>query len=140
MKNLDPLNTLFNLEVPAESKQELSIALSAPKEIDQQNDYDLARQTLRNLIYKGEGTLDDMINFAKNSEHPRAYEVTGQLIKTMADTAKDLLNIHKQVKDIKGKETSSSAIGTQNNIVFAGSTEDLLKMINKKEDGKTIEQ
>lgn len=138
MKNIEPLNTLFNID-PLVDKN-LPVVQSESKEIDQQNDYDLARQTLRNLIMKGEGTLDDMINFARNSEHPRAYEVAGQLIKTMADTAKDLLNVHKQVKDIKGKESSAAQIGTQNNVVFAGSTEELLKMLNNKSDGKTIEQ
>ena len=46
----------------------------------------------------------------------------------------------KQVKDIKGKESANPQIGTQNNVVFAGSTEDLLKMLNKKDDGKVIEQ
>ena len=139
MKNIDQLNTIFNLDKNTNEEQ-LPISLSKSSEHDQENDYDLARQTLRNLILKGEGTLDDMINFARNSEHPRAYEVTGQLIKTMADTAKDLLNIHKQVKDIKGKESANPQIGTQNNVVFAGSTEDLLKMLNKKDDGKVIEQ
>ena len=138
MKNIEQLNDLFNLPV-AEKSKDLPLAISN-NELDQQNDYDLARDTLRKLIQKGEGTLYDMINFARNSEHPRAYEVTGQLIKTMADTAKDLLNIHKQVKDIKGKEATSPQIGTQNNVVFAGSTEELLKMLNNKDDGKTIEQ
>jgi len=139
MKDIDQLNSIFNLDKSI-SEEKLPITLSKSSEHDQENDYDLARQTLRNLIIKGEGTLDDMINFARNSEHPRAYEVTGQLIKTMADTAKDLLNIHKQVKDIKGKESANPQIGTQNNVVFAGSTEDLLKMLNKKDDGKVIEQ
>lgn len=139
MKDIDQLNSIFNLDKSI-SEEKLPISLSKSSEHDQENDYDLARQTLRNLIIKGEGTLDDMINFARNSEHPRAYEVTGQLIKTMADTAKDLLNIHKQVKDIKGKESANPQIGTQNNVVFAGSTEDLLKMLNKKDDGKVIEQ
>ena len=139
MKDIDQLNSIFNLDKSI-SEEKLPISLSKSSEHDQENDYDLARQTLRNLIIKGEGTLDDMINFARNSEHPRAYEVTGQLIKTMADTAKDLLNIHKQVKDIKGKESVNPQIGTQNNVVFAGSTEDLLKMLNKKDDGKVIEQ
>jgi len=138
MKNIEQLNTLFNLD-PPNPKEKLPVPVVDNKEMDQQDDYDLARQTLRSLILKGEGTLDDMINFARNSEHPRAYEVTGQLIKTMADTAKDLLNVHKQVKDIKGKENNQQ-IGTQNNVVFAGSTEELLKMLNKKDDGKTIEQ
>jgi len=138
MKNIEQLNTLFNLD-PPNPKEKLPVPVVDNKEMDQQDDYDLARQTLRSLIMKGEGTLDDMINFARNSEHPRAYEVTGQLIKTMADTAKDLLNIHKQVKDIRGKD-STPQIGTQNNVVFAGSTEELLKMLNNKDDGKTIEQ
>lgn len=139
MKNIQPLNDLFNIDPMKTSAG--AVLPSGPVEQDQLNDYDLARQTLRSLIVKGEETLDDIRELAKTSEHPRTYEVAGQLIKTMADTAKDLMNLHKQVKEIKEPtKGSSAAIGTQNNVVFAGSTADLLKMLNNKDDGKTIEQ
>jgi hypothetical protein len=98
-----------------------------------EDDFDQARQTLKNLISKGEQALDGMMDVARQSDHPRAYEVTGQLIKTVADTAKDLLALQKAKKDIQGpEERPQQAIGTQNNIVFAGSTTDLIKALRNK--------
>lgn len=136
MKNMENLNALFNIE----PTQTTALALpSSNREDDKDDDYQLARQTLRKLIIKGEDTLDEMINLAKNSEHPRTYEVAGQLIKTMSDVAKDLLTLQKQIKDIDTPSKNQGQIGNQTNNVFVGSTDELLKLL-KKEDGKTIEQ
>lgn len=136
MKKMDNLNNLFNLP-PSETK-EIVLPVSN-RETEKDDDYQLARHTLRNLIMKGEDTLDEMINLAKNSEHPRTYEVAGQLIKTMSDVAKDLLTIQKQVKEIEAPSKNSNQIGNQTNNVFVGSTEELIKLL-KKEDLKTIDQ
>jgi hypothetical protein len=127
----------------AEKPMELTTipeAMNSNKEIDQEDDYQLARSTLRNLIYKSENTLDDMIELAKNSEHPRTYEVAGQLIKTVSDVAKDLIELQKKVKDLKDGDPISAKNVTNNNVVFAGSTAELFKMLKNKDDGKTIEQ
>lgn len=144
MKDLPKLNDLFNITPIQDENKNLDITevaskLNSNRELDQEDDYQLARDTLRNLIVKGSGTLDDISNLARNSEHPRTYEVTGQIIKTLSDVAKDLLNLQKQMKDIK-EEDPATQIGTQNNIVFAGSTNDLMKLLNKKDDGNTIDQ
>ena len=136
MKNMESLNTLFNI-APVDSS-ELVLPVSN-RENEKDDDYQLARQTLRKIIIKGEDTLDEMINLAKNSEHPRTYEVAGQLIKTMSDVAKDLLHLQKQVKDIETPYKNQGQIGNQTNNVFVGSTDELLKLL-KKDDGKTIEQ
>lgn len=99
------------------------------------DDFDQARTTLRNLIAKGEQALDGMIDVARQSDHPRAYEVTGQLIKTVADTAKDLLALQKARRDLREpEEAKAQQIGTQNNIVFAGSTNELLKALRSKNE------
>ncbi|MGA1047352.1 MAG: terminase small subunit [Minisyncoccia bacterium] len=133
---MENLNALFNIE----PTQTTGLVLpSSNREDDKDDDYQLARQTLRKLIIKGEDTLDEMINLAKNSEHPRTYEVAGQLIKTMSDVAKDLLSLQKQIKDIDTPSKNQGQIGNQTNNVFVGSTDELLKLL-KKEDGKTIEQ
>lgn len=106
---------------------------AAPAPVTVEDDFDQARQTLKNLISKGEQALDGMMDVARQSDHPRAYEVTGQLIKTVAETAKDLLALQKAKKDIQGpEERPQQAIGTQNNIVFAGSTTDLIKALRNK--------
>ena len=139
MKNIPELDKIFDIEpqMPAEN---VPAIISDDKNLDQEDDYQLARTTLRNLIHKSENTLDDMIELAKNSEHPRTYEVAGQLIKTVSDVAKDLIELQKKVKDLKDGEPQSAKNVTNNNVVFAGSTADLFKMLKNKDDGKTIEQ
>ena len=134
MKNL---NDIFNVDpVPDEPGKELIVpaSLNSDKQIDQEDDYQLARQTMRKLIMKSETTLDDLLELSKNSEHPRTYEVAGQFMKTVSDMSKDLLNLQKQVKDLQPEDVSPQRIGTQNNVVFAGSTNELMKMLNGKKN------
>ena len=140
MKNIPELDKIFDIEPQSPMENLPAIAPETSKNIDQEDDYQLARSTLRNLIYKSENTLDDMIELAKNSEHPRTYEVAGQLIKTVSDVAKDLIELQKKVKDLKDGDPISAKNVTNNNVVFAGSTADLFKMLKNKDDGKTIEQ
>lgn len=140
MKNIPELDKLFDIESQPIAENLPVIAPETGKNIDQEDDYQLARSTLRNLIYKSENTLDDMIELAKNSEHPRTYEVAGQLIKTVSDVAKDLIELQKKVKDLKDGDPVSAKNVTNNNVVFAGSTAELFKMLKNKDDGKTIEQ
>lgn len=139
MKNIPELDKIFDIE-PQASEDKLPAIITDDKNLDQEDDYQLARTTLRNLIHKSENTLDDMIELAKNSEHPRTYEVAGQLIKTVSDVAKDLIDLQKKVKDLKDGDTQSAKNVTNNNVVFAGSTAELFKMLKNKDDGKTIEQ
>jgi len=143
MKNIEQLNNLFNLDPMTEKSMELTTipeAMNSNKEIDQEDDYQLARQTMRKLLMKGETTLDDLIELSKNSEHPRTYEVAGQFMKTMSDVSKDLLNLQKQVKELKADDLQQK-IGTQNNVVFAGSTAELFKALKQhKDNGNIIEQ
>ena len=143
MKNIEQLNNLFNLDPMTEKSMELTTipeAMNSNKEIDQEDDYQLARQTMRKLLMKGETTLDDLIELSKNSEHPRTYEVAGQFMKTMSDVSKDLLNLQKQVKELKADDIQQK-IGTQNNVVFAGSTAELFKALKQhKDNGNIIEQ
>lgn len=99
------------------------------------DDFDQARATLKRLLTKGEDALDSMMDVARQSDHPRAFEVTGQLIKTVAETAKDLMALQKAKKDLQGPESEKpQQIGTQNNIVFAGSTNDLLRAMRNKNE------
>jgi len=140
MKDIPKLNEIFDLD-PFSQKQleKVSESINSNKETDQEDDYQLARQTMRKLIIKGEDTLEELTNLAKNSEHPRTYEVAGQFIKTLSDVSKDLLGLQKQVKDLQ-VNTSTQQIGTQNNVVFAGSTHELMKLLGKQDDSNTINQ
>jgi len=143
MKNIEQLNDLFNLDPIADKSMELTAipeSINSNKDIDQEDDYQLARQTMRKLLMKGETTLDELIELSKNSEHPRTYEVAGQFMKTMSDVSKDLLNLQKQVKELKADDPQQK-IGTQNNVVFAGSTAELFKALKQhKDNGNIIEQ
>lgn len=137
MKMEKNLGQLFNIEtVKTDEKDNLPALPLESSGQKVENDFDLARDTLRNLIHKNDAVLTDLVDLARNSESPRAFEVAGQLIKTQAEIAKELLTVHKQKKDVTGEEPKN--IGTQNNIVFAGSTADLMKMISAQK-AKTID-
>jgi len=136
MKNIENLNDIFNIN-PMDETENTNLPsipenLNATKAMDQEDDYQLARQTMRKLLLKGEDTLEELISLSKNSEHPRSYEVTGQFIKTLSDVSKDLLGLQKQVKELQADDRVQ--IGTQNNVVFAGSTSELMKLLGKKDD------
>jgi hypothetical protein len=136
MKNIENLNDIFNINPMDETENRnlpsIPENLNATKAMDQEDDYQLARQTMRKLLLKGEDTLEELISLSKNSEHPRSYEVTGQFIKTLSDVSKDLLGLQKQVKELQADDPVQ--IGTQNNVVFAGSTSELMKLLGKKDD------
>lgn len=131
----DKLNDIFNIEgpvVPA-PKPETPVVVQNEEISDIDSDYELARNTLRSIISSGTSALDDVILLARSSEHPRSYEVAGQMMKTMSEVAKDLLGLQKQKQEISKPLEKPQAIEQQNNIIFAGSTDDLLKMISKKD-------
>jgi hypothetical protein len=135
MKTLEKLNDVFNVDTEAQ----LPVTVSTPVEAtSKDDDFDLARNTLRNLINKNDDVMSELINIAKNSEHPRAFEVVGKLVEAQTNIAKELVGLHKTKTDIEGKPSEPSKIGTQNNIVFSGSTSDLMKMISM-ERARTID-
>jgi predicted nucleic acid-binding Zn-ribbon protein len=118
----DKLDEKF--QVVSTTLEEVETSTSPAIEDDAQH----ARETLRNLIDKGNEAIDGILHIAKNSDHPRAYEVAGQLIKTVSDTAKDLLEVQKRKKDLE--KTDKPKIQTQNNL-FVGSTHELLKAMKR---------
>ena len=98
------------------------------------NDYDYARDNLYNIIEKGNAALDDIMDIAKQSESARAFEVVTNLIKTMADANKDLLDLAKKKKELD-KTVEQEQPNITNNNLFVGSSADLLKMIKDKANG-----
>ena len=93
------------------------------------SDYDYSRETYYDLIEKGREGLEDMIHVARESEHPRAYEVASTLIKTMVEANKELLDVHKQKKDLEKEEYQGPTKAVQNNTVFVGSTKELQQQL-----------
>jgi hypothetical protein len=140
MDEFQKLNQLFNFnQLPvqsAEKKQNETVEDDLTDEEKKQSDFGLARQTIINMIDKNSDAIDDILRIAKNAESSRAFEVVGQLVKTQTELARELMNTHKQKKDIDGQ--SANNIKQQNNIVFAGSTSELMKMISA-EKAKLIE-
>ncbi len=124
-------------EVPAVVAQPLVPEIISTGD-DIEDDYQVARKKLNDLIDKSQQALDGMLNVAFASDSPRAYEVVGQLIKTTGDAAQDLLKLQQAKKKLKEEEPKKQNIDTQNNIVFAGSTQDLLRAL-KAEKEKIIE-
>ena len=133
-------NTVATPVVEAQIQQAPVRVIPASEEKTVDDDFDQARQALKDMIKKGQTAVDDIMGIARQSDHPRAFEVTGQLIKTVAETAKDLLALQKQKKELSRPEAGEvpKQIGTQNNIVFSGSTNDLLKML-KNQNEKVID-
>ena len=133
MKSLNKINDVFNIDTVVELPVPTSMPQSYnPNEIDQEDDFQLARNTLRNLINKNEDVMTELVHIAKNSENPRAFEVAGQLISAQTSITKELIGLHKTKKDIDKASGKTESIKQQNNIVFAGSTSDLMKLINGK--------
>jgi hypothetical protein len=93
------------------------------------DDANFARCNIRNLIEKGNQAMDDLLNVAKASEHPRAYEVAAGLIKNLADLNKDLLEIQKRRKDLSPQEASLVKNVNVDKAVFVGSTAELVKLL-----------
>ena len=104
---------------------------------DKENDYEFARETLYDMICKGRDGVEEMLEVAKASEHPRAYEVLAKLIKDTADVSNQLLTLQKQKKDLEKEDRPALPPGGQTtNNVFVGSTTELQRMLkdmNEKE-------
>jgi hypothetical protein len=94
-----------------------------------ESDYEFARSNLINIIEKGSDALEELITVATMSQHPRGYEVVANLIKTLSDVNKDLLDLTKKKMDISGEIGQPRTI---NNNLFVGSTAELQKLISDK--------
>ena len=126
-KGYDSLNDTFNtddsVEVDSIVKTEDVI-----KPTDVNKDYDYTRGNLYSLIEKGQEAINGIMEVAGETASPRAYEVAGQLIKSVADTTDKLADLHKKVKDIEEDNPKKQGTVT-NNALFVGSTSELSKML-----------
>ena len=119
----DTFNTDDNVEVDAIVKAEEVI-----KPDDVNKDYDYTRGNLYSLIEKGQEAINGIMEVAGETASPRAYEVAGQLIKSVADTTDKLADLHKKVKDIEADNPKTQNTVTHN-ALFVGSTSELSKML-----------
>jgi len=100
------------------------------------DDFEYSRATYYELLEKGKESLMDMMEVARSSEHPRAYEVLSNLIKNMADVNDKLMDLNKKRKDLDKKEEQKQIGNTTNNL-FVGTTADLQKLL--KDDEQVID-
>ena len=106
----------------------------ATRDKEQQIDYKYTRDTLYGLVERGQDAIEGILDLAKESEHPRTYEVAGQLIKTVSETSEKLLQIQKMMDDLEDDRPKNQ---TTNQNLFVGSTAELQKLL--KNNAKTKE-
>ena len=115
----------YENEVKTEPKKDLIV----PEEKDPEIDFETGRKNLYNLIDKGNEAIDGILNLAREGEHPRAYEVAGQLIKTVSEVSQNLLDLQDKLKKVK--EVPNTGPKNVTNALFVGSTTELQKMLKK---------
>ena len=126
-KGYDSLNDAFNTDGSVEVDAIVK-ADEAPKVDEVKKDYDYTRGNLYSLIEKGQEAINGIMEVAGETASPRAYEVAGQLIKSVADTTDKLADLHKKVKEIEEDNPKKQSTVT-NNALFVGSTSELSKML-----------
>ena len=110
--------------------KKISTEVLVPEDKDPDIDFETGRRNLYNLLDKGNEAIDGILSLAKEGEHPRAYEVAGQLIKTVSEVSQNLLDLQdklKKIKDIPDKGPKNVT-----NALFVGSTTELQKMLKSK--------
>jgi len=129
----DKLNEVLGI---AEEPNELEVIqketkdLVVPQDKDPEIDFETGRKNLYNLIDKGNEAIDGILSLAKEGEHPRAYEVAGQLIKTVSEVSQNLLDLQDKLKKVK--EVPDKGPKNVTNALFVGSTTELQKMLKEK--------
>ena len=131
MSKFDAINDSLDIEVVDEedspiTKQE-SKAIEKDKK-DSTRDYEYTRGNLYSIIEKGQEAINGILELAQDSEMPRAYEVAGQLIKSVSDATDKLMDLQKKLKDVN-KEEEAKGPSTVNNALFVGSTSELSKIL-----------
>jgi|TARA_B100000035_G_scaffold16509_1_gene13322 hypothetical protein len=136
-KRFKDLNETFDVTGEIVSSEPIK---PIPKEVeaiktDTRKDYEYTRGNLYSLIEKGQEAVNGILELAQETEQARAYEVAGQLIKSVADATDKLLDLQKKLKDVE-EDTKKSSPTNVTNALFVGSTADLAKLLkqNKNED------
>ena len=131
----DGLNDEFGVEPSALQKhvEQVKPVIKKSDDEDVRNDYEVSRAQLHNLVMTGQEAVDGILDVARASDHPRAYEVAGQLIKNVGDVADKLIDLQRKMKDLDAEDKKNTP-STVNNTMFIGSTADLQKMLKKQKE------
>ena len=137
-QKFDKLDKTFNVTPEVEvMKEDVVIKKEKPDRLskdDITSDYEYTRGNLYSIIEKGQEAIDGILELAQDSEMPRAYEVAGQLIKSVSDATDKLMDLQKKLKDVE--EESSKRPTNVTNALFVGSTAELSKLIKKNSEEK----
>ena len=139
----DNVNEILGIEKKSEvAIKDFEQPAPVPRVVDESktdvdNDYEHSRDNYYNLIDKGNQAIEGILDIAKEGQHPRAYEVAGQLIGQVAQTVDKLQDLQKKLKDLKEVPNKTSA--NIKNALFVGSTAELQKMLNRKKEDEVIE-
>ena len=132
--DIDKALGVFDPVETAIKQNNIVIAKKVPEsnEDDIENDYKYQRENFYGLVERGQDAIDGILELAKEGEHPRAYEVAGNLIKQVAEVAEKLGDLQEKMRKLK--EVPNSAPKNVTNALFVGSTAELQKMLKGKED------
>jgi len=125
------LDELLEITETLPAKKETKVIIPRPKDSeDVSADYKYSRENFYNLVERGQDAIDGILELAKESEHPRTYEVAGQLIKNVGEVTEKLLDLQDKMKKLK--EVPNNAPKNVTNALYVGSTAELQKMLKKK--------
>jgi hypothetical protein len=130
MEQYNGIEKALNVETEIIKKSEISSIEKISTSEDMERDYSYSRSQLYSLIEKGQEAVNGILDVAASSDHPRAYEVAGQLIKNVADVTDKLADLHKKMKDLNDDYQGPKSI--TNNALYVGSTADLLQLIKQE--------
>ena len=130
--NYEDLYSALNIEssIVEVEKNITTIDIVPTQPDDIKKDYEYTRANLYSLIEKGQEAINGIMDLASEGGSPRAYEVAGQLIKSVADTTDKLIDLQKKIKDVQENNTKI-ANNVTNNAVFVGSTSELSKLLKQ---------
>ena len=126
----DKLNEVLDIANDVTVEEVKKTLPAVPEDKDPDIDFETGRKNLYNLLDKGNEAIDGILELAKEGEHPRAYEVAGQLIKTVSEVSQNLLDLQDKLKKVK--EIPEKGPKNVTNSLFVGSTTELQKMLKEK--------
>ena len=137
-KKYDKLDETFSVDGDISVPVEVETSLRKVEEKkfssdDIKKDYEYTRGNLYSLIEKGQEAINGILELAQETEQARAYEVAGQLIKSVADATDKLMELQKKLKDVE-EEKQIKGPSTVNNALFVGSTAELAKLLKKNDE------
>jgi len=124
----EKLNDLLDINGTLRKETKAVPMVRPDRSANAETDYKYAREHLYDLIERGQDAIDGILDLSKETEHPRAYEVAGQLIKTVGETAEKLIDLQQKMKNLEKDDTK---VRDQHNHLYVGSTSELQKFLKK---------